>query len=354
MRKIKILVNGIGGPSPRSNAKSLKNYGNYSKYELYGTDINKYAHDLYDNELYKRTYVIPPAKHPDYWSEINKIIKENQIEYALVQPEYEVLEWAKKAENDDLPCKALIPGLKLAETLYDKSIMSEYLEGTDLIPKSYILKSDLSNTEEIEKVIGYPFWIRSSSGSMGLGSLKITDRRTLQNWIFINPDVDQFLASEYLPGRNLACKLLYFNGELIRAACGERVNYIMSKVAPSGITGNTSFGRLINDEQVFKRSKMAMDILFDKTGTKKHGFFTVDLKEDKDGKAFLTEVNIRHVAFSLCFAIGGINFAEDTIRLLEGDKSYDRNFKLHQFEKDLIFLRDVDVTPIVMKESDLF
>lgn len=87
---------------------------------------------------------------------------------------------------------------------------------------------------------------------------------------------------------------------------------------------------------------------------KKHGFFTVDLKENAKGKPFITEVNIRHVAFSLCFTIGGANFAEDTIRLLSGDNTFDKTFKFHEFEKDLIFLRDVDVEPIVMKESDLY
>src|SRR5690606_7061567 len=173
------------------------------------------------------------------------------------------------------------------------------------------------------------------------------------NWLLINPGVEEFFASEYLQGRNLACKMLYWNGELIRAACGERVYYIMSKVAPSGITGNTSFGRLLNDKKVFERAKEGMENLFRKTGAKKHGFFTVDLKENDEGIPFITEVNIRHVAFSLCFTIGGINFAEDTIRLLVNDPSYDKTFRLHQFEEDLIFLRDVDSEPIVMKEKDL-
>ncbi len=351
---MRILINGIGGPSPRSIAKSLKYYGEYSDYELFGTDINKYAPDLYDKELYTKTFLIPPASHPDYWDVITKIIKDYKIDYALVQPEYEVLEWAKKAQTGTLPCKALIPDLLLAETLYDKAIMTKILEHTDLVPKSIEVESDLSNIDEVEKRMGYPFWIRASSGSMGLGSLKISDRKTLQNWVYINPDVKQFLASEFLPGRNLACKLLYYNGELLRAACGERVNYIMSKVAPSGITGNTSFGRLLNDKHILEAASRAMDIIFEKTETKKHGFFTVDLKEDAEGKAFLTEVNIRHVAFSYIFSVGGMNFAEDTLRLLDGDKTYDKTFKHHLFEEDMIFLRDVDVKPIIMKETDLF
>ncbi len=93
--------------------------------------------------------------------------------------------------------------------------------------------------------------------------------------------------------------------------------------------------------------------MFRETGARKHGFFTVDLKEDEQGSPKVTEINIRHVAFTQCFAAGGANFAEDTIRLLDNDPTFDTSFKLYEFEPDLIFLRDVDETPILMRESEL-
>jgi carbamoyl-phosphate synthase large subunit len=96
-----------------------------------------------------------------------------------------------------------------------------------------------------------------------------------------------------------------------------------------------------------------MDFLFKKTGAAKHGFFTIDFKKNSSGKPFITEINVRHVAFTQCFAAGGANFAEDTVRLLDKDSEFDTNFRLYEFEKDLIFLRDVDSVPILMKESSL-
>jgi len=171
--------------------------------------------------------------------------------------------------------------------------------------------------------------------------------------MLINPRVEMFQVSEFLPGRNLGCKMLYHNGELLRSAIAERVNYIMSKVAPSGITGNTAFGRLVNDEEVFNAAKRSMDLLFKATNTKAHGFFTVDFKEDADGKPLVTEVNIRFVAFTQCYAAGGANIPEDFMRVLDKDPTFDRTFKLYEFEGDLIFLRDVDEQPIIMKEADL-
>jgi carbamoyl-phosphate synthase large subunit len=348
-----ILINGIGGPTPRSIARALRWYSHYARYELVGTDINHYARDLYDSTLYNKTYLVPPAGHADYWSAMEQIIKQHDIEIALVQPELEVLTWAKRAEEGDLPCKALLPSYKLAQQLTDKGVMTEILKDTGWVPPSVIIEPDSDNFEEAINTLDYPFWIRATSGSSGLGSLKVENKAALRNWIHINPKVRQFIGSQYLPGRNLACKLLYFEGELLRAACAERVNYIMAKVVPSGITGNTSFGRLLNEPQLVDTASQVMNRLFAHAGAPKHGFFTVDFKEDADGKPYVTEVNVRHVAFSVCFAAGGATFAEDTVRLLDGDTDFDQNYCMYTFEKDLIFLRDVDVRPLLLKEKHL-
>lgn len=348
-----LLINGIGGPTPRSISRALRWYSRYKRYNLIGTDINSLARDIYDHTLYNRTFIVPPAGNPGYWDKMEAIIEDQSIDLALVQPELEVLAWAERAKTGSLPCKALIPDFDLAKFLVDKSRMTEVLTDHGLVPSSILINSENEKLDGVEDILPYPFWIRSTTGSSGLGSLKVTDRSALKNWITINPGVNQFIASTYLPGRNLACKLLYFEGQLIRSACAERVNYIMSKVAPSGITGNTSFGRLLNEPKLVETATKAMDLLFEAANTPKHGFFTVDFKEDTEGKPYVTEVNIRHVAFSVCFAAAGATFAEDTIRLLEEDPTFDRTYKMYEFEPDLIFLRDVDAPPIIMKESQL-
>ena len=38
---------------------------------------------------------------------------------------------------------------------------------------------------------------------------------------------------------------------------------------------------------------------------------------------------------------------------MSGDKSFDKAYKMYNFEPGTIFLRDVDAEPILMKESDL-
>ena len=270
----------------------------------------------------------------------------------MILPELEVIEWAKKAADNKLPCKAILPDYNLAVKLVDKAAMTEILEPCGLVPKSFALtKLDMNNKTSMP--LNYPFWIRSATGSSGFGSLLINSESELWNWISLNSRVEKFLASEYLPGRNYGCKMLYHNGVLLRSAIAERVYYIMSKVAPSGLTGNTSFGRLVNNLEVFNVARKAMEVMFEKTKARKHGFFTVDLKEDKNGKPLVTEVNIRFVAFTHCYAFGGANLPEDMIRLLDNDPLFDRKFIFYKFEPGLIFLRDVDEQPIILKESEL-
>lgn len=350
---MKILVTGVGGPTPRSFSIALKKYSFYKRFELFATDINPLSIGLYQGELFSQSFIVPRCTEAGYWDAIEKIISDNKIEYAVVLPELEVIEWSKRLQAGKLPCKVLLPEPAIAELLVDKKKMTDLLAELNIVPPSVGFARDEKNIESIASALGYPYWVRSTTGTSGLGSLKVENEAALKNWIQINPGVQQFLASRFLSGRNLACKLLYYKGELVRSACAERVNYIMAKVAPSGITGNTSFGRLLNEPGLVDIAVKAMEHLFAHSKCSRHGFFTVDFKEDEKGNAFITEINVRHVAFTQCFAAAGANFAEDTIRLLDDDNSFDTSYKMYEFEKDLVFLRDVDSLPVIMKEAQL-
>lgn len=350
---MRILITGVGGPTPVSVAISLKRFSRFRDCWILGVDANPLGTGLYRTDLFNKTCVVPTATSESYWPAIELLVERNDIDLALVQPEVEVVEWSRRPMDVDLPCKVLLPAHKLAKLLVDKSAMTQVLGESGLVPHSVSLNRDLACVADVEARLPYPFWIRASSGSSGIGSLLVTDSESLSSWVKINKGVDSFLCSEYLPGRNLACKLLYFNGQLVRTACAERVRYIMAKVAPSGVTGNTAFGRFLNDSEPVDVSVTAMDRLFAASGADKHGFFTVDLKEDALGNPKITEVNVRNVAFSGCFSQLGANFSEDVVRLLTNDPEFDASYHQYQFDDDYVFIRDVDVEPKVLRQSEL-
>jgi len=351
-----ILVTGVGGPTPRSFVRAVKlSENNLSKsFRFIGVDCDRLAYGLYDQSLFDANYVVPRADEENYWSVINEITEKEEIEGAVVLPEAEVLEWAKNRKKLSAAIKVHLPDYNLASALVNKHRLHKYLEGTGLIPKYRKVNPSSFNYHALSGEVGEVFWIRSTEGSSGLGSLKIESESALSQWISINEGVEEFIATEYLPGRNMACKMLYFDGELKRTACAERINYIMSKVAPSGITGNTSFGRLINEQELVQLSEKALESISSELGTGLNGIFTVDYKEDAKGNPKITEINIRHVAFTSSIAAGGANIPLDTLEAMFFTDPSSMERIDYTYGEPLIFLRDVDSEPIVMKESKLF
>lgn len=349
-----ILVTGVGGPTPRSFVRSVKEFGGKeaNQFRFIGIDCNPLACGLYDKTLFDACYLVPRADEDNYWSKINDIAEKENIEGAIVLPEVEVLEWAKSASNLERSLLVHLPDYNLANTLVNKHRMHEILDDTPWVPEFKRVDPQNYDYKKLSDEVGDVFWIRSTEGSSGLGSLKIESESALSQWISINKGVKEFIATEYLPGRNMACKMLYFDGKLARTACAERVNYIMAKVAPSGITGNTSFGRLINEPGLVEISEDTLEFISGEIDSELNGIFTVDFKEDVNDVPKITEINIRHVAFTSSIAAGGANLPMDTLKyLFSGSLNPDRID--YKYEEGMIFLRDVDSLPIIMNENDL-
>ncbi len=352
-RKLNVLITGTGGPTPRSFARALR-MGHYGDYRLFGTDIHPYAIGLYQQDIFEESFITPMAGENGYWFRMLGIIKSCAIDIAIIQPEKEVIAWSKYLDKNPEPCKVLVPPSSVVEIMCDKITVSNLLEGDGLTPKSLAVNKSHDHLEHVlSEKLSYPVWVRSSSGSSGLGSFKAESISEVEDWIHMNEQISSFMISPFLPGRNLACKLLFFNGELIRSAMAERISYIMAKVSPSGITGNTSMGRLINHDEALSKSRKGVEKVFRQCGQNAHGFFTVDLKGDAEGVPYITEINVRHVAFTSAFAQGGANLCEDTVRLLDGDPSFAYSYHNYSFDNPLVFLREVDAVPILLREEDI-
>jgi carbamoyl-phosphate synthase large subunit len=170
INEMNILITGIGGPTPRSIARSIKISTKFKHASLIGTDSNPLAYGLYQSELYSKTYVVPRADSEKYWEVLEDIIDKHKIDLALIHPEMEVALWAERERiTGTIPVKALLPDSSVARSLVSKSEMSNILEGEDFIPKSYAFSPSDLDIDYLESILPYPFWIRSSSGSSGLG-----------------------------------------------------------------------------------------------------------------------------------------------------------------------------------------
>jgi len=347
-----ILITGIGGPTPRSIAKTIRRRN--LKCRLIGIDSNPKALGFFIPDLIDKHYLAPRATEESYWPFINDLINKEQIDFAFVQPEQEVISWGNHFNNNGaFPCHVFIPPVELASVLMDKSKMAKMLEDTKFIPKTMKISQSDPRLSEVGELIKFPCWIRAIKGAGGLGSLKVENADNLKSWLLINREIIDFTVSEFLPGRHLATQMLYLNGEYLKGASIECVEYVMASIAPSKVTGNTSFGRFINEDRILTFCDNCIKYICEKLNVKANGVLSFDLKEDISGDLKVTEVNIRHMAYTGVMAQAGFDLITDTITILSSDNRL-KPQPYFRFDKSYVFLRDVDTEPVLLDNEDLF
>ena len=345
---MKIIITGACAVSSRSVLRSLKMSSKFKDAEFVGWDMCSLLYGVYAHE-FDRLYKVPSVSDPEYHSVISDILSKEKPDAVIVVPEVEVLYWTE--HNFDVP--HIVPPVKFSNIAISKEALFTALKDTSLIPKSYVVSADELLSDDFTCELGYPVWIRDGSAgtASGKGSFKATCHEDLKAWAMINRNQSKFQLSEFLPGANYGCFCLFKNGKLIKMAQAERIEYIMAKVAISGITGNTSKGKLINNDKIKKVALEAIDILCKQTGETMSGLVVVDMKAKEDGTPIITEINIRHVAFSSSFAAAGFNLSEYQLLLaLDRDDEVSAEVE-HEFPKDNLILRDVDGNPIYVAQQ---
>lgn len=326
------LFSGIGGPTPLGVAKSVK--AAFPDVRLIGVDGSPWSAGLYHSEIFDETYQIESGTSDRYWDVMEEIIEKEKIDFAFIIPETEVIVWSERQSKGDLPCATLAPDIDLARFCFDKLKVAKELMDLELTPKTTSFSGG-----EIPK-LDFPFWIRVKQGAGALGALKIDNAKDLETWMTLHGNRSDFMISEFLPGRNYACKMLYVNGQLLQTASAERIDYLLAAAAPSGISGMCARGRLLNRPDLVESSKIALERVAKAVGVELHGMFTVDFKENTLDKPLITEINIRPVSFNHAFTMGGVNFAETTVNAMLLDKI--EPLKTGVFEKESYFIRGVD------------
>ena len=349
-----VLITGVGGLTPRSIAGIVRM--NHPDYRIIGCDMEKKAMGFFMKGLLDESFVCPRCTSPDYFPWIEELVLAKNINYAFVQPENEIVEWGDYYEkHGKYPCPTFMGSKVLSVSLKDKSIMADLLRETDFIPKTIKITQENPRYQDVVELIGFPCWIRATEGTGGLGSLRLDDIDSYRSWLFINSRISEFTVSEFLPGRHLANQMLYYNGEYVKGAALECVEYVMANTAPSHVTGNTHFGRFLNEDRINEFCDRCIKYLEKRLGIDAHGILSFDLKEDKEGHLKVTEVNIRHMAYTGVMSHVGFDLVEDTIRIMEdGDSRNVVRDPYHHFEKPYIFIRDVDVEPITLESEEVF
>ncbi len=344
---MKILITGACAVSARSVLRSLKKSPIFKDCEFIGWDMCSLLYGVYEG-LFDKMYKVPAVSDSSYFDVAKQIIEKEKPDAAIIVPEVEVLYWS---ENKPFDIPYIVPPPRFSRLVISKERLFDALEGTGFVPKSRTVSVEEIRSENFNNEFGYPVWIRDGSAgtASAKGAFKASNLNELRAWTEINTGIKQFQLSEFLPGGNYGCFCVFKNGKLIKIAQAQRIEYIMAKVAVSGITGNTSKGKLLNREDIKQTALKAIEILCGKTGEVMNGLVVVDMKGDKDDKPMITEINIRHVAFSSSFANAGFNISEYQLLLaLNRDNEVSPEVEKIYPQNNAI-LRDVDGLPIYVE-----
>lgn len=346
---LRILVTGACGVTSRAVVRSLKLSPNFRSARFVGSDICDNLYGIAEG-LYDVIYRVPHSADKKYTDTINDICEQEAIDLAIVIPELEVLHWT--CNRMRAPC--LLPPEKFCRIAGSKVALYDALQGATVVPRFAIATRDALMTPGYLPASGWPCWIRDHEvgSTSGRGSLLASNHEELKAWVVLNPNIESFMVTEFLPGRNFACHLLYHSGKLIKIGVYERLAYFMGRIAPSGISGNISQGRLLNDLRIVDVSRTAVESICDKTHEIMQGLVAVDLREDAHGNPMITEINLRHVACTSAFASAGNNLAEAqvfaTLGMLDRVGALD-----HSYPSGNYILRDIDGSALWVPKLEL-
>jgi carbamoyl-phosphate synthase large subunit len=335
----KILVTGAGGTAAINFIRAIRDTG--EKIYIVGTDCSEYYIHL-AREVNKR-FVVPRYSDTDYIKRLNEIIEREDIRFLHAQPDVEVGRISEDREK--IKSKVFLPDKKTVKLCHNKFELIKHLNENNLPAAKNILIKEEDDIRIAFKELGKRIWLRAIRGAGGRGSLPVEKFSHAKAWIDYWRGWGNFVAEEYLPGRNMAWQGIFKDGSLIVSLVWERIEYIISHVSPSGITGTPSVARIITHEKVNDIAVKVVDSLTHKP----HGIFSIDFKENESRVPCVTEINPgRFFTPSYMYVKAGVNLPEIYLKLAF-DEPIPKLPKFNAFKEKVLWIRGIDVEPVALR-----
>ena len=219
---------------------------------------------------------------------------------------------------------------------------------------------EVQKIENLEGIIKDHFaghewlWVRLKGGSGSKGATRVQNYEQALFWIKYWNEVrgvpiDQFLVSEFLPGRDLAVQSTWKNGELKLMKIAERLSYYGGDARPSGMSSSPQLAKTLYDKTVLDMcQKVALTI-----DPAPNGNFNFDLKQNLKGEFCFTEVNIgRFCMITPIFDLTGKHNMIDTYVKL----AFDEEIKIENvfdIEEEMYLIRELDTEPLILSGEEV-
>ncbi len=347
-----ILLTTAGSGNANNIMRSLR--ATKRPLNIIGTNIDRYE---LAKSLADKNYLVPKGSSKDFIPVINKIIEKEEIDLLIPNSEQEARAVAQ--EIDRIGTRTFIPKLSTIELCIDKFSLTKRLEKNGVnVARTVKMEeiSDLYKTlDSLKNEQDDLVWCRIKEGAGSRGAAPFTTAEQIEFWIdywkkFKGYDRNDFILSEYLPGRDYHFFSLWNNGELVIGKTCERLAYTCSKYTLSGTSSSPSVGRQVYNEEVIETCTKAVETI-DKNA---RGIFAIDLKENKSGEPCLTEINIaRFPRINIFFSrTGRYNMAEIYVGLGLGE-DVGISKVVDDIDSEMYLIRDIDNEPLIISNAEI-
>jgi carbamoylphosphate synthase large subunit len=340
----RILVTGAGGSPSYNYVQSLRDNPENEKFYLVGLDKNKYHLELADVD---KKYLVPDfSNNGDYSIFINKIIKDERIDFVHVQPEQDVLFFSKNKEK--IEAKTFLPKYKTVSLCQNKMQFVEALASKNIpTPQAFQINSENDVAKFVSKILNNnkKAWIRAIKGAGSKASLPVNNSGQAKMWIkywieMKGMSYGDFMVSEFLPGEEYAFQSVWKNGEIIMSQARKRIEYLFGNLFVSGQSSSPSVAMTVNNRDVNEMAYNAIKSIDNKAT----GVFCVDLKTNKNGKVLVTEINAgRFFTTSYFFSKAGCNMPYYYTKLGMGDIDKTPYVQFDNLPEGFFWIRMVDM-----------
>jgi carbamoyl-phosphate synthase large subunit len=346
----KVLVTGAGTGRANNLVRSLTAGGN--DIEVIGCHSDRFV--LAKSTTDWRFHAPSPSSGADFISTCRPIVEANGIDLIIPSSDDDALALARI--RDQLPCRVYLPPAEVIALCHDKYALSQALQAKGVpVPATIAIGGHSDVTDAFRRLDHCPLlWCRTRRGSGSKGATKVKDAEQAWSWIrYWNEmrgiPIEEFTLSEYLPGRDFNVQGLWQDGKTVLIKMCERLSYLDGENRPSGMSSTPAVAKTLCDHQVLDLCDQAVKLI----APNACGVFNLDLKQDVNSRARITEINAGRFAMitNIYDLTGRHNMAQIYVDLAFGEVP--RIDETRDIVADQYLVRDYDTPPLIASLQEI-
>lgn len=350
MTPARLLVMGAGSAGAENLIRSLRGAG--PSLVLFGCNDDRF---VVRRSAADARHVVPPPGTPRFVPALRRLIRESRID--LVIPTIDRDVQALSDARAEFRGKIFLPAARVIALCRDKyRLTTALLRQGVRAPATYPVREP-DGVDEIFARLGRPsrVWCRPRTGTCARGGGAVSTPDQARRWMAVwetmqGVPMSAFTLAEYLPGREILCQSVWQRGRMVLANTFERLAYFGADNIPSGVTSLSSLAKTVVEPDVVEISRAAIEAVAPGAS----GAFSVDVKEDAEGRPHVTEINAGRffMAMTAFDRVLKHNIALTYVRLARKER-VDLG-EVYDAVADYYMVRDMDTEPGVFHADDFF